>query len=211
MKTGRWTTLAAAGVVLMATPAGAAVIHTESPDAGLTLNTAQKVPAGTDTIMGEIESLSDYADLYELDLPATDSMTIEVTVFFFGEGADSVLYLFDPAGAGILGDDDSGVEFLSKITTGPLPAGIYYLGIMEFDSDGPADSAGRVWRPELNSSPPPGFVLDTFSTRFITATTPVYTIELDLGQPAAVPAPAALPLAGLAALGLLGLRRRTMS
>jgi hypothetical protein len=125
-----------------------AQIYTESGDTGGTLGTAQDVGAGITMIMGALSDLPDNVDLYRLELPATLSLVAEVTSYSASGGNpanDSMLYLFDSTGAGIFGNDDlGGGSFLSRITTGSLAAGTYYLGFSDFATLA-LDQESDVW------------------------------------------------------------------
>ncbi len=198
--------------MLAATPVAAA-IHTEAGDAGSTLATAQSVGAGIDRIEGAIQSSTDFADLYRLALPA-GSFAFEVASYTSSDGFDdSVLYLFASDGSGILGDDDGGSDLLSRITTGPLAGGVYYLAFTDLDSRGARDAEGDLWDALFagNAPPPPEFgTLADFGDDYLTATGS-YAITISPTTVAeempAVPLPAAMPLL-LAGLGGLAMVRR---
>lgn len=209
-----------AGTVATSVAASAAT-YNEVDDAGQTLATAQDVGANVDVIRGRIQSAADEADLYYLLLPKVSSFSAEVT-YFTAPGSDSILYLFDGNGAGIVADDDISYpdNRLSKVSVfSGLGAGAYYLAITHFNALGALDGSGNVWDglEDSNAPPPPDFttLADFFSSPVYPIETGSYEIRLSVATvsdtpPTPVPAPAALPLFLTAAAGLFASTRRRL-
>ena len=109
---------------LVASSGAFAATYTESGDAGQTLATAQAVPSGTTQINGTLGFGGD-ADLYRLDFSTSTTVT-----FFATSAEDPNLILFDSAGHGLWGDDDSGGGLDSQIIWNVVP-GTYYLAYGE--------------------------------------------------------------------------------
>jgi hypothetical protein len=97
-----------------------------------------------DEVTGYSEAAIEEKDLFAIRILPGGGISATVTST---PASDSKLYLFDAAGRGLLGDDDSGVSVNAALPLGhpalaPLPEGIYYLGITDYDylptSDGGA-------------------------------------------------------------------------
>jgi hypothetical protein len=191
--------------------ASAAVIFTESTDAGSTLATAADTTAlvGLSRIDGSL-SLEpsrgpDFVDLFKISVETGGKLRART-----GSGfdpaliADPVLYLFDASGVGIAMDDESGGAGQAFLQTGDLMPGIYFLAIA-FAGVEPLDSFG-------------GSIFDAFNTLAVLSTDPLASwLESPLAQDAlgaysiefSVPLPGtlALALAGLLAGGVVVRRR----
>jgi hypothetical protein len=127
MKSGLIRWLAALGVcVAVATPAFAQT-YTESGDAGQTLATAQVVPGGITRINGTLGVVGE-VDLYKLTFSTSATITFHAT-----SADDPNLILFDAAGHGLWGDDDSGAgpNDLDAEITWTVAPGTYYLAYGE--------------------------------------------------------------------------------
>jgi len=127
-------------VVFVATARVAlAAVHTEFPDAGQVLQTAQ-VPLGDsgtplDKILGT-DGFPGDVDLYKVFIFDPAGFSAEVT-YFGGSVGDSQLFLFDCQGVGVLSNDDQECSLWSRIPVGELngPPGVYYLAFSDYNND----------------------------------------------------------------------------
>lgn len=131
---------------------------TETTDTGDTITTALNVGAGITMIEGSLPDVYLDVDIYAITLPAVASFSVEVTNFTITDyGAaspsifepDSILYIFNPDSAGLVGDDDRSIppdpiDLLSTATTGPLAAGTYYVAVSARGHVA-ADAEGDRW------------------------------------------------------------------
>lgn len=198
-----------------ATSAQAAAVYIEGGDAGETIDTARTfLGAGPiDAIQGSIDG---DADLFAIYLTAGTAFSATTTASgidynFF----DTVLYLFDAAGKGLIGNDDDGNVGGSQSTLSnyiPTVSGLYYLAIT--GASYTPVSGGSAIFPSLlgqggNVAANPGAgALTGWSS--LTSEFGDYEIQLVGASASAasdVPEPASLLLAG-AALGAAGLIRR---
>ena len=108
-------------------PAHAATFR-ETTDAGSNLNDYQKVKHDFNAIIGSISTTQD-VDLYQINL--ADGLFGATTVRNVTNNLDTMLWLFDSEGKGIVGNDDSYGTSQSTIRT-TVAAGTYYLGIGNF-------------------------------------------------------------------------------
>ena len=125
----------------------------EAVDAGALMNTSQDTTGGTGaltTITGLINGDYD-ADLYKIYISDPVNFTA-TTVTGPNPGVwtapDTMLFLFNASGTGLMGDDDVIIytwaqSTLSKGTTlQPTAAGYYYLGVSAWNNQ-PVDSNGN--------------------------------------------------------------------
>ncbi len=112
----------------------------EVGDAGQSLTTAESVGASINAIYGTMNTSSD-VDLYKLDLTA--GLFKASTVKGVTNNLDTMLWLFDSNGKGIVGNDDSLSTSQSTISAN-LTAGSYYLGISNYDIE-PTSTKGFIF------------------------------------------------------------------
>lgn len=125
--------------VMQAKPAQAANFF-EVGEAGQSLTTAESVSANTNAIYGTMNTAND-VDLYKLDLTA--GLFKASTVKGVTNNLDTMLWLFDANGKGIVGNDDSPGTSQSTISAN-LTAGSYYLGISNYDIE-PTSAKGFIF------------------------------------------------------------------
>ena len=103
-------------------------------DYGADTGTAGSVVVGG-SAGGDIE-VADDADWFGLDLAAGDRIMIDLEGSPTGAGtlSDPYLTVYDASGAAILGDDDGGTDFNSRLLFEPPAAGRYYLEATSFGS-----------------------------------------------------------------------------
>lgn len=209
----------------LAVEAGAGPEWMESGDAGNLPASAQAPTGGTTLakISGELGgaaprggSMGDFQDMYEIIIKDVDEFSATVTDDAGGPTFDTQLWLFDAAGRGVLGNNDSSVSpvnggsafgNMATDATGSrvMGTGRYFLAISGLGSS-PLDGAGNlifniasgteVSGPDGSTMPISGWT-GPGATGF-------YTITLTGAS--FVPAPGAGAL--LAIAGTLGLRRR---
>lgn len=113
-----------------------AATFTEIGDAGETLGTAQVISSGQQPLESISGALSGDADLFQIFV--TGGRTFSATTVG-GASFDTQLFLFDSAGVGVYGNDNSSVSpDQSTLPTGgfsPAASGIYSLGISGFNYD----------------------------------------------------------------------------
>ena len=109
-------------------PAHAATFR-ETTDAGQSLSNFQEIKHDTNAIVGSINTTQD-VDLYQINL--TDGLFAATTVRNVTNNLDTMLWLFDAEGKGIVGNDDSYGTSQSTIRAA-ITAGTYYLGIGNFN------------------------------------------------------------------------------
>ena len=134
--------LATAALLLCAPPAQAA---SESGDAGDLPATAQDL-ASEDVVHidGAFDSATD-VDMYRLCLPGGRTFSASTVG---GTTVDTQLFLFDSAGLGVYGNDDSGGTRQSLLPAGhpltPQAAGQYHLAVGPFNRD-PSSPGGSIF------------------------------------------------------------------
>ena len=133
------TSIAISFIVMPELSAQAATF-TEVGNAGQSLLTAQDVGVNINAILGRLNPTSD-VDLYQLNL--SSGLFGATTVGNVTNNLDTMLWLFDSTGKGIVGNDDSLNTSQSTITAN-LNAGIYYLGISNYDLE-PTSSLGFIF------------------------------------------------------------------
>ena len=198
-------TLVLASVYAMST----AQTWNEAGDAGDMIGSSQDtVGVGAlTTINGTID---DDIDMFRINVvnSATFSITVTSTTI------DSMLYMFDAAGLGVVADDDSAGNFLSRIDyTNVTPVtGIMNIAIGNFFSDPWINAAnGWMWTatspvnegPNANGASNPLFSWDSIGVGADT-----YTLVLTGAEFASVPEPGTIVAIGLGLAGLLVARRR---
>lgn len=134
--------LATAALLLCAPPAQAAG---ESGDAGDLPTTAQDLSAaGVVQIDGAFDSATD-VDMYRLCLPGGRTFSASTVG---GTTVDTQLFLFDAAGLGVYGNDDTDGTRQSLLPSGhpltPQAAGEYYLAVGPFNRD-PSSAGGSIF------------------------------------------------------------------
>lgn len=107
----------------------------ELGDAGDLPGSAQALPAGTTSILGNLLSGND-VDMFGFSWDG-GLFTAEATFADF----DTQIFLFDAGGSLLFENDDGGVGLLSLLSEN-LAAGDYFLAITEFDND-PLNAAGN--------------------------------------------------------------------
>lgn len=117
-----------------------AATFTEVDNAGQSLLTAQDVGVNINAILGRLNTTTD-VDLYKLNLNA--GLFAATTVRNVTNNLDTMLWLFDTKGKGIVGNDDSSNTSQSTIIAN-LNAGTYYLGISNYDLQ-PTSSLGFIF------------------------------------------------------------------
>lgn len=194
---------------LVASSGAFAATYTEIGDAGQTLATAQAVAPNTTQINGTLGSAGEI-DLYRLDFSTSATVT-----FHASSADDPNLILFDAAGHGLWGDDDSGGGLNSQIVWNVTP-GTYYLAYGNNNIDA-VDVSNNVFcgNASGNCSANTTSVLDHWNSNG--SATGSYTITLS-APTAAAAAPTSIPtlsewgmilLSSLLALGtVLTLRRQ---
>ncbi|MFG6100341.1 filamentous hemagglutinin N-terminal domain-containing protein [Leptothoe sp. ISB3NOV94-8A] len=152
---------------------------TEVADAGPLLDTAQVAnDAGSSvpsTITGELAENND-VDLYRLLLPAGSSFSASTVG---GTDVDTIVFLFDENGLGIIGNDD-GVGLQSTLPAQEVTAsGEFYLGLSSFNNR-PISAGGDIF--SLNDFRPtgPGSVLPLAGYTDNGQESGAYTIFLDV-------------------------------
>ena len=152
---------------------------TEVADAGPLLDTAQIAnDAGSsvpNTITGELTENND-VDLYRLLLPAGSSFSASTVG---GSDVDTIIFLFDENGLGIIGNDDD-VGFQSTLPAQEVAtSGEFYLGLSSFNNR-PVSAGGDIF-PFSNFIPAgPGSVLPLAGYRDNGQDSGAYTIFLDV-------------------------------
>jgi hypothetical protein len=200
--------------------AGQAFNFSESGDTGATLAGAQDpgtpLAAGANSITGRLVA---NADLFKFTTDQAGTLIAETlgTAIFRRNGtllapalANAQLFLFNAAGQGLTGNDDSsGLE--AKITYALMASSTYYIGISpsSFDPRSAGQTAGVpnfIFGADdstlLTSNPLSGWVNRNNNNPLSAGG---YTINMAF-TPTAVPSPALLP--GLAALGFSAIRKR---
>ncbi|MDH0866803.1 DVUA0089 family protein [Mitsuaria sp. GD03876] len=215
----RWLPIAALALGA-ATSAQAVAVYVEGGDAGETLLTAVTFggpSSPVDAIQGTLDGGAD-ADMFAVYLTAGTAFTATTTASGFPYNFfDTVLYLFDAAGKGLIANDDDGNVGGSQSTLSnyiPTVSGLYYLAVT--GASYTPVSGGSAIFPSLlgqggNVAANPGAGALT-GWQSVTSESGDYELVLTgalSAAPAAsdVPEPGSLLLAGLA-LGAAGLIRR---
>jgi hypothetical protein len=211
-----WLPIAALALGAATSAQAAAVFLEGGTDAGESLATATAVTGSgsVDAIRGTLDGGAD-ADLFAVYLTAGTAFSATTTASGFPYNFfDTVLYLFDAAGKGLIANDDDGNAGGSQSTLSgyiPTVSGLYYLAIT--GASYTPVSGGAAIFPSLlgqagNVAANPGAgALSGWNS--ITSESGDYEIVLTGASAAAsdVPEPGSLLLAG-AALGAAGLIRR---
>ena len=128
-----------------------AQVWAELGDAG-DLTTNAQTPAGVGPLT-QITGLSDSTiqdkDVYRIRIEAGGGFSATVTSMTPSD--DTKMYLFNAAGMGIIGDDDSSVPApfgsafpLGNLLIASLPAGVYYLAITDYNFL-PTSAGGEIF------------------------------------------------------------------
>lgn len=135
-----------ASVALIASSAwaGPPASHTEGPDAGQTIATAQST-SGMGLLNLIRGSLSTGFDVDMFCINIANPMGFTATSADLG--FDTQLWLFRPDGTGVTADDDSGGGFFNSFIDGQLvtSSGLYYLAITKFDQDALDINGDLIW------------------------------------------------------------------
>ncbi|MBC7781473.1 MAG: PPC domain-containing protein [Proteobacteria bacterium] len=88
---------------------------------------------------------NDSADYYAFNAPAGASLNLEVLITSSTPPSDrdSLLYLYGAGGNVLVFDDNSGVDFGSRISAFPLAGGLYFVGVSGFGDPGDLDNGGN--------------------------------------------------------------------
>ncbi|WP_343641424.1 pre-peptidase C-terminal domain-containing protein [Roseateles sp.] len=212
-----WLPVAALALGAATSAQAAAVFLEGGTDAGESLTTATTVTgAGSvDAIRGTLDG---GADLFAVYLTAGTAFSATTTASGFPYNFfDTVLYLFDAAGKGLIANDDDGNAGGSQSTLSgyiPTVSGLYYLAITGASytpvSGGAAIFPSLLGQPGNVAANPGAGALSGWNS--LTSESGDYEIVLTGASAAAsdVPEPGSLLLVG-AALGAAGLIRRRKS
>jgi len=191
------------------TALSSAQVWNESGDAGDLIGSAQQTQGvGALTTINGV--LDDDIDIFTFNIVNSGTFSITVTNTLI----DSMLYMFNAGGMGVVADDDSAGNLLSFVdftNVGPV-TGTMNIAIGNFFSD-PWINAGNGWMwdptspvnegPNANGASNP---LDHWDS--IGAGADTYTLVLTGAEFAAVPEPATFMAIGLGLAGLALARRR---
>ncbi len=184
----------------------------EINDAGDLPGTAQiTLGVGSlDFITGEIFTSND-KDMYKISI--SDPATFSAIVIGGGSLLNSQLYLLDPLGSGVYGNDDiTAVNQLSTLPAGdpngPLAAGDYLLAISGYDND-PLSGAVETFTDNLLGvqTPTTAVVVNGWSPG-VSTFGGTYTIALTGAEFATIPEPDTLVLFAAAMVGMILSHRR---
>lgn len=144
MKTCFLTACAAAACFAATASAGGVAVHTESPDAGETIATAQRT-SGMGLLNLIRGSLSTGVDVDMFCINISNPMGFTATTADLG--FDTQLWLFRPDGTGVAADDDSGGGLFNSFLDGSFVTspGLYYLAITKFNNDALDTNGNLIW------------------------------------------------------------------
>lgn len=161
----------------------AALIHNEIEDAGLTVETSQRLTLGTTTIFGTLHN-DDGADVYGFYWGGG-----EFSAGTQGSDFDTMLSIYDSAGNLLAFNDDLIENGRISFASINLPEGDYLLGITYYDNNYNGDIVG-------------------YSNFGIEGS---YEMQLTPFGPAAVPEPHTLALLGLGLVSLAFRHRKNLT
>ena len=189
-------------------------VWNETGDAGELPGSAQLVTGSgsLDLISGSLTIGADAVDMYRICITNPVGFSALAT----DVGLDTQLFLFDAAGMGIYGDDDSGGGLNAYLPAGhtysPTTVGNYYLAISDWNRD-PYSSSGAIFDSGLGTVGPTGSgggnPIDSWIQSGSDATG-TYSIELTGAEylcDGQIPAPGAI-LLGSIGVSLVGWFRR---
>jgi hypothetical protein len=154
---GRWLAMAAAWILIAATPAAAADYVEGEADAGETMATATAVDAEVTAIAGELTA-SPIGDRFDRDvyrICLSGGGTFSASTVPNDNGLDTQLFLLRADGTGVYANDDFGgaPTLKSLLPAGdaltPTQAGAYLLLISTYNDD-PVDGDGAEMFPSAN-------------------------------------------------------------
>jgi len=200
-----------AGALAVSVSASAGVIFTE--DAGDLPGTALVVDGGSGpigAIAGTTSGPDDGVDMYMIFIDDPASFMASTEDINGGSADwDTMLWLFDAEGLGVLANDDG--EYLQSTISfpneagDPIPAaGIYFLAISGYD-DEPMSDSGYIFG-SLNNSAPNGEGASDPITSWSGFDDEAGSYLIALSGVSFVPTPGAVGLFGVA--GLMAIRRR---
>jgi hypothetical protein len=157
--------------VIQQLPAHAATFR-ETTDAGQSLTNFQSIKHDTNAIIGSIGDTQDI-DLYQINL--ADGLFAATTVRNVTNNLDTMLWLFDAEGKGVVGNDDSYGTSQSTIRAS-VEQGTYYLGIGNFGML-PTGETGSIF----------DYVNGSSRTKLLKATGDDALTDWDMGKSASSP------------------------
>jgi hypothetical protein len=173
-------------VFLLASPAHA-LVYSEVDDSGITLETSQLLPTGTETVNGALDP-EDGADIYRFawggGLFWADT---------FGSTFDTMLSIFDLSGNLLAFNDEAEKNELVSFISTELSAGNYLLGITYYNNNFEGNLSGYQNSWTVNWEGNGGYVMNLSA----------------LAPPAGVPEPGSMALLASGLLGLAFIRRWT--
>lgn len=164
-------TLACTVVTIQQLPAHAASFR-ETTDAGQSLTNFQSIKHDTNAIIGSIGDTQD-VDLYQINL--AEGLFAATTVRNVTNNLDTMLWLFDAEGKGVVGNDDSYGTSQSTIRAS-VEQGTYYLGIGNFGML-PTGETGSIF----------DYVNGSSRTKLLNATGDNALTDWDMGKTASSP------------------------
>ncbi len=231
MKNIAWVTVMSLLTAVLSCDQARAVTFTEPFDAGETLNTAQIIPSGTETLTSISGILSGDADIFRIfltggqtfsattinldtiiDLPSDDLLGSPSQIL-----ADPQLFLFDSSGRGIYANDDSFSSAQATLPSGgfsPQESGFYFLAISSSGYN-PVSAEGTIFpnNPSDGVFGPTGSGGGSPLSEFqgTSTTSGRYTIALTGVQTASQSIPEPSSIVGILALATVGMFSRLIA